>query len=72
MSRVSVVAPYLLIFTDKTTIIAAQLECFPLAYTWDRTIPDGTCFDQILWYKLSSIPNAVAVVFILALPILTV
>ncbi|KAL4966090.1 uncharacterized protein BDV14DRAFT_199223 [Aspergillus stella-maris] len=90
LSRVSVVALYLRIFTQKAyrgacwfviafllgnmtaTVIAAQLECFPLAYTWDRNIPGGTCFDQILWYKLSNIPNVVADVLILALPIPTV
>ncbi|KAL3473782.1 hypothetical protein BJX99DRAFT_261039 [Aspergillus californicus] len=78
MSRVSVVALYLRIFTDKIyrgacwLIIAAQLECFPLAHAWDRTIPGGACFNQVLWYKLSNIPNVIADVFTLALPIPTV
>lgn len=54
------------------TVIAAQLECTPLAYTWDRTIPGGTCFDQILWYQLSNFPNILGDVMIAILPIKTV
>ena len=55
-----------------STIIAAQLECIPLAFTWDKSISGGQCFDQLLWYKLSNIPNVVADVAILLLPIRTV
>lgn len=90
MSRISVVALYLRIFTSKlyrgicwcviafllgnmlATILAAQLECFPLAYTWDKSIPNGRCFNQILWYELTNIPNVVGDVMILVLPIPTV
>ncbi|KAI9036750.1 cytochrome P450 [Aspergillus affinis] len=91
LSRISVVALYLRIFTSKlyrgicwfaiaflianmlSTIIAAQLECVPLAYTWDKTLPGGgKCFDQILWYEVSNIPNVVGDLMILVLPIPTV
>jgi hypothetical protein len=53
-------------------IIAAQLECFPLNYTWDKSIKRGNCFNQILWYKLTNIPNVVADVMILVLTIPTI
>ncbi|KAH8429732.1 uncharacterized protein LDX57_007404 [Aspergillus melleus] len=91
MSRISVVALYLRIFTSKfyrgicwfviaflignmlSTIIAAQLECVPLEYTWNKALPGGgTCFDQILWYEISNIPNVVGDLMILVLPIPTV
>ena len=51
------------------TIIAAQLECTPLAFTWDKSIPGGHCFDQITWYQVANLPNVIADVCILCLPI---
>jgi hypothetical protein len=61
-----------LVANAVATIIAAQLECTPLAYTWDRSIVGGTCFDQILWYQLSNFPNILGDVMIAILPIKTV
>lgn len=55
-----------------STIIAAQFECIPFTFMWDKTIEGGRCFDQLLWYKLSNIPNVVADVAIMLLPIRTV
>ncbi|PLB50941.1 cytochrome P450 [Aspergillus steynii IBT 23096] len=54
------------------TILAAQLECFPLAYAWDKTIPNGHCFNQVLWYQLTNLPNIFIDLVILVLPIPTV
>lgn len=54
------------------TIIAAQLECTPLAYAWDKTIEGGTCFDLILWYQLTNFPNIAGDVMIALLPVRTV
>jgi len=54
------------------TIIAAQLECTPLEYIWDKSIPNGKCFNQLLWYKLTNFPNIVGDVLVLILPIKTV
>jgi hypothetical protein len=54
------------------TVIAAQLECTPLAFAWDKSIKGGTCFDLLLWYKLTNIPNIIADVMIMVLPIRTV
>lgn len=61
-----------LIFNCITAIIAAQLECSPLAYTWDKTIKGGRCFDQMLWYKLTNFPNVIADVAIFLLPVQTI
>jgi len=54
------------------TIIAAQLECKPFQYIWDKSIVGGKCFDTILWYQLSNFPNVVADILIMALPVKTV
>lgn len=54
------------------TIIAAQLECAPLAYTWDKSIPGEKCFNLILWYQLTNFPNIAADLMIMVLPIRTV
>lgn len=54
------------------TIIAAQLECTPIAYTWDRTIPGGTCYNQMAWYQISNVPNILGDIMIAGLPIRTV
>ncbi|KAI0191912.1 hypothetical protein F4808DRAFT_443429 [Astrocystis sublimbata] len=54
------------------TTIAAQLECMPLQYTWDKSILNGKCFNQLLWYKLTNFPNIVGDVLVLLLPIKTV
>ncbi|KAF3063484.1 hypothetical protein GL218_02765 [Daldinia childiae] len=54
------------------TIIAAQLECTPLAFTWDKSIQGGTCFNQILWYQLTNFPNIIGDIMIMILPIRTV
>lgn len=60
-----------LIANCLATIIAAQIECIPLSYAWDKS-QDGWCFDQLLWYKLSNFPNVAADVAIMLLPIRTV
>lgn len=61
-----------LIANCVATVIAAQLECSPLPFTWDKTIEGGSCFNQVLWYQLSNFPNVAGDVFIMALPIKTV
>ncbi|KAI1342702.1 hypothetical protein F5Y15DRAFT_312660 [Xylariaceae sp. FL0016] len=62
-----------LIANCLATIIAAQLECTPLAYTWDKSLPGGgTCFNQMLWYQLTNFPNIIGDVMIMLLPIRTV
>ncbi|RAL13171.1 uncharacterized protein BO97DRAFT_388960 [Aspergillus homomorphus CBS 101889] len=54
------------------TIIAAQVECFPLQFTWDKTIRGGHCFNLILWYKLTNLPTVISDVMVMALPVPTV
>lgn len=61
-----------LIANCLATVIAAQLECTPLAFTWDKSIQGGKCFNQILWYQLTNFPNIIGDVMIMILPIRTV
>ena len=52
-------------------IVSANLECFPLSFSWDKTI-EGTCFSQLAWYEWTNIPNVIGDVAILLLPLRTV
>ena len=53
-------------------MVSAQVECFPIEYIWDKSIEGGRCFNQVLWYQLANIPNVLADLMILVLPIPTV
>lgn len=61
-----------LIANCVATLIAANLECMPLEYTWDKSVEGGRCFNQSLWYQVSNIPNIMGDVMIAVLPIKTV
>ncbi|KAI9044584.1 uncharacterized protein KD926_000495 [Aspergillus affinis] len=47
---------------------AAIFQCSPIAYTWDKTIQGGTCFDQQAFYRYVSPPNILTDVLILVMP----
>lgn len=53
------------------TIIATSLLCRPLAYNWDKTIPNGHCANKLAAYRYVSIPNIVSDIAIIVLPIPT-
>ena len=55
-----------------SVIIATQVQCFPLRYLWDRSIAQGRCYNQLLWYKLTCLSNVVADVAIILLPVSTI
>ena len=52
--------------------IAASLQCTPFAFSFDRSIPGGRCFDVFAFAYASSIPNIVTDVVVVFLPIRTV
>ena len=52
--------------------IAFNLQCIPLAYQWDKSIPGGHCFHVDAYFKATSAPNIVTDVVILVVPIPTV
>ena len=53
-------------------VLAATFQCTPVAYQWDKKIPDGHCFDISAFYKSSSVPNIATDLVVLMLPIPTV
>lgn len=57
--------------TGLVLLVGSQLECRPLEYMWNKEI-DGHCINQPLWWQLSNIPNVIADVALLLLPIPTV
>ena len=75
MTRVSswLIMAYLVGFVTAQTI-AGFLECKPISYFWDLTVPGatGTCFNQFLFYKMSGILNIVGDVVIMVLPVQTI
>ncbi|KAJ5651543.1 uncharacterized protein N7484_005266 [Penicillium longicatenatum] len=48
---------------------AAIFQCSPIAYTWDKTIVEGSCFDQEAFYRYVSPPNIITDVLILMMPL---
>ncbi|KAI2727213.1 hypothetical protein CBS147354_3931 [Penicillium roqueforti] len=50
-------------------LLAAIFQCSPIAYTWDRTIAGGSCFNQEAFYRYVSLPNIMTDVLILVMPL---
>ncbi|KAI5927096.1 hypothetical protein F4810DRAFT_652294 [Camillea tinctor] len=44
------------------------LLCRPVQYSWDKSIPGGTCYNQNLAYLIAGITNLVIDAFVVALP----
>lgn len=53
-------------------IVATCFQCTPFAYTWDKTIPGGHCFNNMAFAYSSSVPNIVTDIVVAFLPIRTV
>lgn len=49
--------------------IADIFQCTPVAYQWDKSIAHGTCFNDTLFSRASSVPNIITDVVMLVLPI---
>lgn len=52
-------------------LITLNLQCIPFEFTWNKEI-EGRCFNVPLWWEISNIPNVVADIAILLLPIQTI
>ncbi|BDD58899.1 hypothetical protein MAP00_004140 [Monascus purpureus] len=50
-------------------LLSAIFQCSPIAYTWDKTIVGGSCFDQEAFYRYVSPPNILTDVLILLMPL---
>lgn len=59
----------LLVATWLGSVLAACLQCRPLAFWWDKTIQGGTCFDVQLFFRAQAITSPILDMVILALPV---
>lgn len=70
------IATWVLIVTIAATwfsyTVAAMFQCVPFNFNWDKSNPDGRCFNVALFAASSSIPNIVTDVAVLFLPIRTI
>lgn len=49
--------------------LAALLQCVPFAFNWNKSIERGQCFNVKLYATVSSVPNIVAGLAVLVLPL---
>ncbi len=49
--------------------IVGFIDCIPLAYLWDKTIPGGRCIDTNSWFIWASLVNIITDVAMLLLPL---
>ncbi|KAL8927853.1 MAG: hypothetical protein Q9172_001153 [Xanthocarpia lactea] len=50
-------------------ILGFALQCRPVAYNWDLTIPGGRCMNREAFTKFTNVGNIVTDILILAMPI---
>lgn len=61
---------YILLAYIVAFSIATGLQCIPLEYQWNPTIPGGgSCFNVTLFWKSLSFPNIITDVIIMILPL---
>ncbi|MCJ1250588.1 hypothetical protein MMC30_007816 [Trapelia coarctata] len=60
-----------LISTWISFVVAATVQCFPIAYAWDKSLK-GQCFNQTAFYSASNVPNTVTDLAMLLLPMPTI
>ncbi|TQN69079.1 Satratoxin biosynthesis SC1 cluster protein 4 [Colletotrichum shisoi] len=58
--------------TSVSFIVTACLQCQPIAFWWDRTIPGGRCVDVQAFFHAQSIPGFVLDFVVMALPLGTI
>jgi hypothetical protein len=64
----SYVTMFILVAWTIGTILAGCLICQPIAFNWDKTIPGGTCGDQVKSFTISGAINVITDVMVLVLP----
>lgn len=50
-------------------LLGSIFQCWPISYQWNKTIQGGRCINQLLFYRISSVPNIMTDIIILVLPI---
>ena len=61
-----------IVATFISFFVATCVQCIPLQYIWDKTIPGGHCFNTVAFVYSSSAPNIATDVVVIFLPIRTV
>ena len=51
------------------SVLILFLDCWPLRYSWDKTIPNGYCWDMVPWYFIDAGMNIAVDVVIAGLPL---
>lgn len=59
----------LVLAVGASVLLESFLQCRPLAYTWDRSIPGGTCIRPIDAYRVIAPLNVITGILILVMPI---
>ena len=54
------------------SVVASIMECNPVPYAWDKTIPDGSCFNVTdFWYANAAFSISTdVVIWTIALPVM--
>jgi putative effector of murein hydrolase len=52
--------------------VAAVFQCSPIAFSWNKTLPMGKCFNVEVYANSSSVPNIFTDLVVLVLPLRTV
>jgi hypothetical protein len=52
--------------------VAAMFQCMPFDFNWDKSNPNGKCFNLQVFANSSSVPNIVTDLAVLILPLRTV
>lgn len=58
---------WLVIALGVADILTGALECIPVEYLWDKSIP-GHCIDLPLFFRWGTLPNGIMDFFMLILP----
>lgn len=61
-----------LISTWIAFVVAATTQCSPVAYAWDKTIPNGKCFNLGAYYSATNVPNTVTDFAMVIIPMPTI
>ena len=57
------------ILLGLASVLIPFVNCWPLRYSWDKSIPNGYCWDIVLWYFINVGMNIAADVVITGLPL---
>lgn len=72
MQRAAHAVVALLIATWLASVVTATLQCRPLEFWWDPTVPGGVCVDMQTFFRAMAVASPVLDIFVVALPVSTV